>query len=403
MFVNFLEKYKPFYAPDDEIGGDPGETPEVVDTGADTGTEPADGPGSGRSAIRKSLEKGFKDGHAAEAVAEKGRKPLSKRAGDRIGGGVNAGGTGDPEETPEDVETDGQTEPQTAAPEAFSKEAKAEWAKVPSTVQAAILKRETDVAKGVEELKGRYKDIDSALAPHMNAIRQHGHSPAQAVNQLFAWFQALGTNPDVAFPALAKSFGWDPTKVTSGAAPAAAAGAEGQPAVEIPPALQEYITKMQTEVAQLKQSFGQELTGLKSTFQQQSEAKTNEILAGWAKDKPHFEAVRQLMAQLIQSGAVPLKEGQVDLDGAYEMAMYANPQIRATVLAEQQKAAQAARKAKAEADKKAQDEANAKARRAGTSLGGGAPGDASGAQPSKRGKGMSVRDSIRAAREELSS
>lgn len=399
----FIDKYKPLYAADDELGADGAETVETTETPE---AEPAEGPGSGRSNLRKQLEKGFEvDRKASERSAEGAAKGKAPKAKARIAGGAEL-------EPAEAESVEGETpeapdQPKTAAPEAFSKEAKAEWAKVPPTVQAAILKREGDVAKGVEELKGKYKDLDAALTPHMNAIRQHGHSPAQAVTQLFSWFQALGANPDVAFPALAKSFGYDlgrlapkAATVTPAADPNAQPGA--QPAGEIPPAVQTYINSMKTELDQIKQAFSQELGGLKNTFQQQSEAKTNEILANWSKGKAHFEAVRALMAQLIQSGAVPLKDGQVDLDGAYEAAIWANPEIRAKVQAELDAVAQAERKKKADAAKKAQEEQASKARKAAVSLTGGPPGDGTTA-PARKGKGKSVRDSILEAREELSS
>jgi len=155
------------------------------------------------------------------------------------------------------------------------------------------------------------------------------------------------------------------------------------------------------DLGNIKQAFAQELTGLKGTFQQQSEAKTNEILANWSKDKPHFESVRGLMAQLIQSGAVPLKDGQVDLDGAYDMALYANPEIRAQVLAAQEAERVKQLKAKQEAAKKAQELEVAKARKAGVGLGGGAPGEPGAAPGGKKGKGKSVRESIMEAREQL--
>ena len=396
----FIDKWKPLYAAEDESGV---AEPEATETETEQGTEPADGPGSGRSNLRKQLESGFEAGRKAAAVAERGAKPAKGR---RIAGGAEIEPAESAETTEEGTETEAQAQPETTAPEAFSKEAKASWAKVPPTVQAAILKRETDTAKGVEELKNKYKDIDTALTPHMNAIRQHGHTPGQAVNQLFSWFQALSANPDVAFPALAKSFGYDLAKFVQAqqAQPAATDpnAQQAQPAGAIPPELQKYITDLQAELNGIKQSFGKELVGLKSTFQQQNDAKTQEILSTWSKDKPHFEEVRGLMAQLIQSGAIPIKNEQVDLDGAYQMALYAHPDVRAKVLAEQQAAQQAEAKAKAAALKKQQEEQAVKARRAGSSLGGGAPGEAGAQVPGKKGKGRSVRESILAAREELS-
>lgn len=397
-----IEKWKPMYAPDMESGSESAEVAETVETTPKDTPESTEGPGSGRSSIRKSLEKGFAaDKKANEGLERESRGTKSASRG-RVAGGAEIVET-EISETAEEESDSEIVQPQTAAPEAFSKEAKSEWAKVPAAVQAAVLKRETDTAKGVEELKNRYKDIDAAIAPHVAAIRQLGHTPGQAVNQLFAWFQALGSNPDIAFPALAKSFNWDVAKL-GGQAPEQQELTPSETDA-LPPAVQKYISDMQTEMQQIKQTFGQELTGLKSTFQQQTEAKTNEILANWSRDKPHFESVRQLMAQLIQSGAIQVKDGQVGidaLDSAYQMAVYANPEIRTKVLADQQATAEKERKAKADAAAKAATAKAAAARSASVSLGGGAPGEPS-TQLGKKGKGKTVRESLMEAREELTS
>lgn len=397
-----IDKFRPVFAPENEAG-----TPEPEITEVDSGTPPErdDSQDLNKSSVRKSLEKAQDEVRKNEETARKGdKKEKTGKQPRRVAGGAELS-----EETPEtaDAETpeaDAEVTPEqpaTAAPEAFSKEAKAEWAKVPPTVQAAVLKRETDVARGVEELKGKYKDLDTALTPHMPAIRQNGHTPAQAVTQLFSWFQALAGNPDAAFPALAKSFGYDLAKLVPQAQAAPAGAQEGaQPPAPIPPEVQRYIDDMRKQVDELKTVMGQQLGEVKTTFQRESEAKTNEVLMNWANGKTHFEKVRGLMAQFIQSGAVPLKNGQVDLDGAYDMAVYANPEVRAAVLAEQQAAADKARKDKAAADQKKTQEAADKARKAGVSIGGGAPGAAAAASRPK-GKGKSVRDSIMEAREQL--
>lgn len=403
----FIDKWKPLYQVPEEIGSDT-TPPDTVDT--TPSPEPDTGAGSGRSSIRKSLEKGFEDSRKAEI--ERDKKGKFTKQPKRVAGGAEVEPAGEEEPAVEagaavaEGETAPDTTPETVAPEAFSKEAKAEWAKVPPAVQAAILKRETDTAKGVEELKNKYKDIDTALAPHMNEIRKNNHTPAQAVSQLFAWMQALAGNPDVAFPALAKSFGYDLAKFApAAAAPAAPAVdpalAAAAGANEVPPALQKYIDDLKKEIGELKTTVGTQIGEVKSTFQRENEEKTNAVLMNWAKDKPHFEAVRGLMAQLIQSGAVPLKDGQVDLDGAYDRAVFADPTVRAKVLEEQRVANEAAAKKKAaEAAKKQQAEAD-KARKTAVSVGGGAPGDTP--APTKKGsKGKSVRESIMEAREQLS-
>ncbi|HET9285704.1 MAG TPA: hypothetical protein VFR24_27445 [Candidatus Angelobacter sp.] len=387
-----IDKWKPFYAPETETG-----TPEV-----DSNTPPPevdveehDGPGSGRSAIRKSLESGFEKNRKAAEEAEKKGSAGRQRTGRRIAGGAELDQTPEGEET--QLETE-ETAPQTQAPEAFSKEAKAEWAKVPAAVQQAILKREQDTTKGVEELKGKYKDIDAAIAPHLNAIRQSGRSPAEAVNQLFGWFQALSQNPVVAFPALAKSFGWDLTQFVQPQAqnqqPQQAPTEQQQE--DLPPAVKNYIADMQKELGQLKQAFG----GFQQQTTQQNEQRTNEILANWSKDKPHFEEVRQMMAHLIQSGAIPLKDNKVDLDAAYDAAVWAIPDVRSKVQAEQQAASQEALKKK-QADLAAKKQAEAdKARKTAVGVTGGAPGEIN-PNTTKKGARKSVKDSIREAMEQL--
>ena len=395
----FGEKWKPLFDIAEEAGSEEvTETPEIDETSE----EPPEGKLSGRSAIRKSLEKGFEDERKAGERDEKGKfKKIAKR--------LPGGGIAEPEEGEEtEVETPEEGEevtPAVAAPEGISKEAAAEWAKTPKPVQEAFLKRVADMDKGVKELQGKYSDLDTALQPHMNAIRQHGHTPAQAVSQLFGWFQALAGNPDVAFPALAKSFGYDMSRFAPAgqqqqpaAGQTAQPGAEGQPTGEqISPAMQKYIDDMKKEVTELKNQFG----GFQTNVQRRESEQTNEILANWSKDKPHFQAVREDMAALIQTGRVPLKNGQVDLDGAYERAIWANPEVRAKLIADQQAAEAAERKKKAdEAKKKAAADAE-KARKAGVGVGGGAPGEAAAGSGKSKGKGKSVRESIMEAREQL--
>lgn len=303
---------------------------------------------------------------------------------------------------------EGAAAPTTSPPGPWSKEARAEWAKVPPAVQTAVLKREADVQKGVDALKAHYSDIETALQPHSDVIKRHGHTPAQAVSQLFAWFQALAQNPAQAFPALAKSFGYQlPSPAATTAAPGAtpAAGTEQAPVNadgEISPAVQRYVDSMLQQVGGVLGEYGQKLSAQEQYFKAQNEAKTHDVLNTWSKDKPHFERVRATMAQLIASGAVPLVDGRVDLDGAYNKALWLSDDTRAELLAKQEADRVAAAKAKAAAEAKAQADKAAAARNANVSLSPTAPGtDPSRAAAGKRKKGESVRESIQRARQEL--
>jgi hypothetical protein len=264
-----------------------------------------------------------------------------------------------------------------------------------------MVKREADMAKGVAELKGRYSQIDQALAPHLEAIRAVNQSPPQAIAQLFGWFQALSSQPRVAFPALLQSFNLKMEDVFGATQPQPGQGQpQDQPAEAISPALQQFIDQQSAKINNLEQAFAQKIGGLESTFAQQSQAKTDEILANWSQGKAHFESVRHLMANLIGSGAVPLKDGKVDLDRAYEMAIYADPTVRSQVLTAQQEELKKQAVAKAAAEKKAQQEAADKARRAAVSVSGAAPG-VPGAPAKVTGKRKSVRESINDAMTQL--
>jgi len=306
-----------------------------------------------------------------------------------------------------------------AAPSDLPPEAKAEWDKTPPAMQAAFIKRGQEMAAGVEQLKQRYNLIDQAIAPHNDALRQMNATPADAVNRMFLWFKALAGNPTQSFPALAKSMGIDWGKISpTAAAPAAgaaapAAGAEGAggapPVTEIPAPVKEYIGNLEEQLRQLSgvvNQIGGQFGNMQQSFQTQSEAKTRENLSIWAKDKAHFEEVRQDMAKLIETQVVPLKaNGEVDLDTAYERAIYFNPEVRKKVLAEQQQADLAARQQKQEADTTAQQTQVGKARKAAVSLpASSTPGVTQGNRAvvnKKPGQKTPVRDSLRQAIQQI--
>lgn len=398
------------FAPDADLGVDEGagEAPVRVPLNE----SPADGPGSGRGTLRKQLESSVdserkgrekREGVEPPKRAVRAKAPNHQEPEEELEV-PEAGAEG--AEAPEAEGAEGAAPAVEEAPASLSKEAKAEWAKTPASVRASFIKREQDVERGVNDLKKRYADIDQALAPRMQAIRQNGHTPAAAVNQLFAWMEALQSNPQQAFPALAQSFKFDLRKLIPAAAAPGAAPAAGvtpavgeQPEGAVPPAVQQYIDGLKQE---MEQKFGGLRNDFTTQMHNQSMEKTQQTLDVWSNGKPYFEEVRQMMAHLIGSNAVaPLPNGAADLDKAYDMALYALPDVRAKVLAEQEQAKIKAAADKRAAEKLAQDKQAAQARRAsGGSLQGGAPGNPvqNGKKPAK---GKTVRESLMEARAEL--
>jgi len=404
----FLDKYKfkPVYAPDLETGGDAG-----GDEGGappDTGSDPAqhDGPGSGRSDIRKSLESGFaKARQSAETETDRDVDERPVRAGkhkkaDRVGGRLaqmQDSGTEEPTTEGEgEVDEVEISSPYDKAPDGWDESINEAWSQADPALRAAVHKREQQMAKGVKQLKDRYAEVDQALAPHMQAIQAHGHTPGRAIHQLFSWFDALSNNPQVAFPALANAFGHDlrqfiprpqqPQQPVQQGQPAQGQpGAEGQP-----PQGQQPRPGIDPRFVQWNQqqfqTLAQQQAALEQRLQQFNQTKTEETLEMWSRDKEYFQQAREHMAYLIQSGAIPLKDGRVDLDTAYERACWALPEVRNDILHKQAVDAQTKAKAKKEAERKAQAEQAQKAIRAAGSLPLSAPGT-----PPAKGTGQPLR------------
>lgn len=364
---------------------------------------------------RKSVRENLKDGFArarermgleddTEAQPEK-PKPAKRARAEK----ANA------QDPDPGVQTPVQSQTATQPPAAWAKDAKEVWESVPPAAQAAIAKREQDVEKGVLALRDHYQAIDSAIAPHVATIQQMGKTPGEAIQHLFGWFQALAGNPVDAIPALMMSFQYPPEvvvaigqklglQVPNQGQPQE--GQEQQPQHQVPPELIQYIQQQQERIQQLEQAFQGEIGGIKNTFQQQSMAQTQSFLQEWAKDKPYFNEVREFMGRLLtpdpQTGiaAVPLKDGQVDLETAYDMAVHAIPSVRARALAEKQAAAAQAQQAKAKAEASAQNRAATDAARKRVTVSSVAPGGEVNRNAPK--KGSSVRESLMAAMQEHS-
>lgn len=390
-----------FRGPDTEGGG--GDVENVLDTGgADAGgsdtPDSGDAGGEGGEStepltVREQIKKSIAE--TSEPAPEKKPRDKSGRFGDRK-----------PKEQEAAPAEPVQAAPTTPAPDSLSKEAKAEWDKTPPAVQAAFVKREEDIARGVNELRQRYNLIDQAIAPHTDALRQMNATPADAVNRMFLWFKALAGKPADAFPALAQSMGIDWTKLIAAKAgsaeQAAAQGTASGGAPEIPDPVRNYVGGLERQIQQMGQmihQMGGRFQSIEQNTNAQNEARTVENLSMWSKDKPHFQEVRQDMAKMIETGIVPLKDGQVDLDGAYERAIYFNPDVRAKVIAAQQQANTQVQQQTADAATTARQAQVGKARKASVSLPVTAPGSANGQPGGKKTTGakLSVRDSLKAS------
>lgn len=204
-------------------------------------------------------------------------------------------------------------------PPGWSAESKAVFATLPDHVKNDLIKREKEVSDGFKKYSDetkKYQEIEQVLAPIRQTYQQVGvKSDAEAIKSLLGW-EASFRNPVTrmqAFHNLARQYG-----INLNSPSTQASDAQGIPD-QLRPVLDQF--------GQLTQ----QVTGIQGELQRSREEQVSKTLTDFAKDKPHFEKVRMRMGQLIQAGIVPPN----DLDGAYQQAIWADPEIKTALIKEQ--------------------------------------------------------------------
>jgi len=319
-----------------------------------------------------------------ESVSDRGREESDKKD--------------DKEFKQEKVED--KTEP---PPPYYKTKGKAVWDKLTPEDKQLILAREKEVSDGFAQASPKvraFEELERVIAPRLPAIQKFGTTPAATIDRLFQWMEALSDQDEgkraSSFKQLASNFGinlaqlestkhdgTDPTLTESQDPPAWAQGIVG------------------------------EVTQLKNQLTTQQQAAADAAVTSWATSKdstgtplrPHYSKVNQLMYQLMVSGAVPMKDGNLDLDGAYEAACRINPEVIALIQQEQIAKAEQETKDKAAKDAQLAKARLEKAKRAGVGLKPSAP-----SMPVAQVKGKtngtgrettSVRDSLRLSLDQL--
>lgn len=245
-----------------------------------------------------------------------------------------AEGTAIPEAQPE------ATAQSLEAPQAWTGQMKEKWATLPPDVQAEIVRRENDFHKMVTSKEGELRlgrEIKDVITPYMPIITAEGGNPVTAVQSLLNTAYQLRTGTPQQKAALiqqiAETYGVDMGHIQR----------QGQDQPQ-----DNYILSLQNEIAQLKQTLNPD--AIMSRLQEKQEddrmrAEVNAFAANPANK--HYDQVKAVMASLFASGQTR------DLQEAYDMACYANPQIRSTLMQEQDAERQAKRKAELTAKKQA--------------------------------------------------
>ncbi len=220
------------------------------------------------------------------------------------------------------------------APNTWRKEVAEKWSSLPPEVQAEVERRESDFHKGIESYRQKAQFAESmerSIQPHMETLRSLNVTPESAIKELLHADHQL-------------RFGTDQSKQAYIAHLAQAYNIDLGQAQSLP-AIDPNVSAMQTRIQQLEGHLQQQsLMG-----QQAEQEKLNSEISSFATDPTHshFESVKGHMAALLQAGQAQ------DLASAYEQAVWANPQTRAAVLAEQQAAARSKANQTAQAAKQA--------------------------------------------------
>jgi len=258
------------------------------------------------------------------------------------------------------------------APSSWKPEAQTAWSKAdkgePLTAEEVRLlaleaeRREGDFHKGVQEFKThseRARAYDNVITPYRDYLQTLGVDAPTAINALLNADKTLRTGDPATkaayFARLAQEYGIDIGQVQ-------------QPA-PVDPTTQHLMQQMN--------SLRQQQEMWQNQIQQQERAKAEAEISEFAAGKPHLDAVRGDMADLLSTGKAKT------LNEAYDMAVWMRPDIRQTLIEQQ----------RAEAQRKALEQAQAaRAKTAAVSVKGSSPSSGGATAPSG-----SLRDQLAAA------
>lgn len=284
--------------------------------------------------LRSVLENAFEAAETITDEIDSGESSASERVRDESGRFAKKTEPEPPKEEPQEAPSEPVAEekpaevPQKRPPSSWKKETQAEWDKLPPHVQEDVLRREADFHRGIEQYKAyaqRAQAYEQALAPYQQTLQELGVPAEQAIGALFKADQILRTSAPhekaAYFAQLAREYGVPLEEI--------------QQPPQVDPAYQQLLN----EVRQLRQTEAQ-----REQYRiQQEQAQLNSQIAQFAEGKEHFNAVREDMAALLQAGRAQ------DLEQAYDMAIWARPDLRTSLLEQQVKAAE--EKARAEAQR----------------------------------------------------
>lgn len=209
------------------------------------------------------------------------------------------------------------------APKSWRKEAAADWARLPAAVQAEVHRREVGFHEGIKQYRdaaGFGEAMAKEFQPYEAVIRSEGGTPQAAARELLntAYILRAGNQAQKtqAVAQICQQFGIDPRGLVP-----AEDGAQ--------PTADPIVQRLRDELGQVTTYLrGQEQRTALQT-KQAAQSEIQDFAADAANE--HLEQVRHDMAELLEASKKPMT-----LKEAYDKACWANPEVRAKLLAEQQ-------------------------------------------------------------------
>lgn len=203
-------------------------------------------------------------------------------------------------------------------PKSWKKEMQGAWEKADPTIHAYVAEREAQVMRGIQQYGAGHNNWNALIQPFAPLLSQNPEvNPIQLIQGLMnTHLQLLNPNGDPKrkvdlINSLLNEYGID-------------IGQGGTPADQ---RTNQEIQNLRAELAAVKHSQTQSQQKVYSD----NLATNHSMVETFSKDpkNKYFDEVGHDILRFIQSGAAP------DLASAYELACYANPAVRAKLLAEQ--------------------------------------------------------------------
>jgi hypothetical protein len=201
-------------------------------------------------------------------------------------------------------------------PASWKADAKAHWSNLHPDLKQYLSGREREIERGFsrfDEDRNLGRAMRDALAPYAGNIQKAGVRPHQAVAHLLGFENTLRNgSPEQKLNAihmLARDYGINLDAVI-----------RHQPNLADPT-----IAQLQSQIRQLREAEHRR----QQHHEQQQLAQAHAEVDDFKTKNPHFDAVRAQMHELISKGAADT------LQEAYDMAVWANPTLRQTLIAGQ--------------------------------------------------------------------